>query len=236
MFAAPNTFFTAVGKLTTVTFTSNGTWTAPGNVSLVTTLSGKGSDGVSDYTTSGNVTFINAYFSSDSTTPITGTWQDAINFITPYVTTMNTGSGVSSIAIPATFGGSGSTLRVNSSNFGTYLLTASYTETVNYVKGTAAVNAYRWPPSGVSASSVPTYADISGNWPEFITVDFTRYVYGNAGNPSTGLGQTFPGGAYVAPTGYPATTTTYTNVSVTPSTSYSIVVPTGGTVSISYYA
>lgn len=236
MFAAPNTFFTAVGKLTTVTFTANGTWTAPGNVSLVTTISGKGSDGVSDSTTSGNVTFIQAFFSSDSTTPITGTWQDAIDFITPYVTTMNTGSGVSSIAIPATFGASGSGLRVNSSNFGTYGLTASYTETVNYVKGSASLNLFRWPPSGVSASSVPNYADVSSNWPEFITVDFTRYVYGNAGDPSTGLGQTFPGGAYVAPTGYPATTTTFNNVSVTPSTSYSIVVPSGGTVSISYYA
>lgn len=50
------------------------------------------------------------------------------------------------------------------------------------------------------------------------------------GTAATGFGKTFPGG-YAGP----APTSTYNNVVVTPGASYNIVVPAGGSVTITYY-
>lgn len=71
-----------------------------------------------------------------------------------------------------------------------------------------------------------------------IAISFNPVYLGGNGAASTGVGQTFPGGTYDFPTGIggPAPTTTFTNVTVTPSSSYSIVVPSGGQIAISYYA
>lgn len=60
----------------------------------------------------------------------------------------------------------------------------------------------------------------------------TRTVGGSS--PTTGasasaFGKTFPGG-----TGGAATTTTYPNVAVNPGTSYSVIVPSGGLITITY--
>lgn len=49
------------------------------------------------------------------------------------------------------------------------------------------------------------------------------------GASSTAFGKTFPGG-----TGGAATTTTFTNIAITPGASYSIVVPSGGSITITY--
>lgn len=49
------------------------------------------------------------------------------------------------------------------------------------------------------------------------------------GASTTAFGKTFPGGV-----GGPATTTTFTNIAITPGASYSIVVPSGGTLTITY--
>lgn len=49
------------------------------------------------------------------------------------------------------------------------------------------------------------------------------------GASTTAFGKTFPGG-----TGGPATTTTFSNIAVTPGASYSIVVPSGGSITITY--
>jgi hypothetical protein len=50
------------------------------------------------------------------------------------------------------------------------------------------------------------------------------------GAPTTAFGRSFPGG-----TGGAASVTTLTNLIVTPGASYSIVVPTGGSLTITYY-
>ncbi len=229
MFAAPNAFLTGATTLQTVTFTSNGTWTAPGNVSLVTTISGKGSDGVSDSITPTFVKF-GAYFVSRSfgTPGSLGahTWDELYALYTNFAATYNSGSGVvSSWTGP---NGNGGTIG-NNDSFQTWTTTSTSSGT-NLVRGSVAIYTNTAPTTGAI-----TYAQITGA-PLGLIYTWDVYNYGNAGDPSTGLGKTFPGGAYVAPTGYPATTTTFTNVTVTPSTSYSIVVPSGGTVSISYYA
>jgi hypothetical protein len=227
MFAAPNAFLTGATTLQTVTFTSNGTWTAPGNVSLVTTISGKGSDGVSD-STGPNPTSYGAYFvsrlgGSGSLGP--HTWDELYAIYTTFASTYNSGSGVvSSFSFPYDNGG-----RIGTNDsFDTWTTSSTLTGT-NLIRGSVTLLSNTAPTTG----SI-TYAQITS--PLGLTYRWDVYSYGYAGAASTGLGQTFPGGAYVAPTGYPATTTTFTNVTVTPSTSYSIVVPSGGTVSISYYA
>jgi hypothetical protein len=233
MFAAPNTFFTAVGKLTTVTFTSNGTWTAPANVSLVPTISGKGSDGVSDSTRFQYLQTAFVYRASVSANPITATWQDYITQAAIKINNMNAGApGVYSIDLP-NYVNNGVFIGVG--DVGVQSFESPPTITVTYVRGSAAASSVNFPPTGVPASNVITYAQAVASGSQY-AITFTAYDYGYAGTDATGLGKTFPGGAYVAPDGYPATTTTFTNVTVTPSTSYSIVVPSGGTVSISYYA
>lgn len=67
----------------------------------------------------------------------------------------------------------------------------------------------------------------------------TRINYGSAGENTTGFGYTFSGGSLVGTypdqVGNPATVTTYTNVSVTPGTTYNFVVPSGGYVEFAYY-
>lgn len=50
------------------------------------------------------------------------------------------------------------------------------------------------------------------------------------GASTTAFGKTFPGG-----TGGPASTTTFSNVIVTPGASYNIVVPSGGSLTITYF-
>jgi hypothetical protein len=62
---------------------------------------------------------------------------------------------------------------------------------------------------------------------------YTDYVGGSdatTGASMTAFGQTFPGGS-----GGPATATTLSNVIVTPGATYSIVVPDGGSLTITYY-
>jgi hypothetical protein len=92
-----------------------------------------------------------------------------------------------------------------------------------------------------SSFSVPSSGTITpGNTTNGGTIRFSfKPVYlGGDGASATGVGKTFPGGTYNFSTGigggYP--TTNFSNVAVTPSSSYSIVVPSGASISISYYA
>jgi hypothetical protein len=62
---------------------------------------------------------------------------------------------------------------------------------------------------------------------------------GVAGSAATGVGNTFPGGTltgtYPNQTAVAAPTTTFNNITVTPGASYPIVVPSGGSITISYF-
>lgn len=217
--------------LTTVTFTANGTWTAPTNVSLVTTLYGKGSDGVSDSTAPASADPIfRLFFGASGSTfgsppPLPTDYNTIYGYLVSAANQINTGgSGVVSYSIP----GFGNLSVASNGNWNSY-----FTPVPNYFPGYAVANTatINWalPTSGAISWVGPGNVQYNGS------VSFTAYYYGNAGSDSTALGYTFPGGAYVAPTGYPATPATYTNVSVTPGASYSIVVPSGGQVQISYY-
>lgn len=62
------------------------------------------------------------------------------------------------------------------------------------------------------------------------TVDNGNYVPPTDGVDATGFGKTFPGGI-----AGPASTTSFSNVAVTPFSSYSLVIPTGASITITYY-
>lgn len=81
--------------------------------------------------------------------------------------------------------------------------------------------------------SSPTDPKYSGNQTCYTHSDasYTETVPATTGASATAFGKTFPGS-----TGnVPQTTTTFTGVPVTGGANYSIVVPTGGVVQISYY-
>jgi hypothetical protein len=78
------------------------------------------------------------------------------------------------------------------------------------------------------------YSDGTDYW--FIVV--SGYLLGSNGTATTGVGKTFPGGTLTGTEPYRTTvaavTTNFTNVPVTPGVSYPIVVPTGGSLTITF--
>lgn len=60
--------------------------------------------------------------------------------------------------------------------------------------------------------------------------EFDDYTPATTGAPTTAFGQTFPGGA-----GKAATDTTINNIAITPGATYNIVVPPGGSLTITYF-
>lgn len=201
--------------LQTVTFTSNSTWVAPAGVSLVTTLVGRGQDGSTAYWTD--------IFSADGG-------------IVSYVQS-DAPSGISSTTVEAR-------AQVEWDKFPT-----------SYDPNGAVVDWTYWYYFSVGVQQYPQTAlirlkqgfsktKVGNGWGTTYTTPFPfgsyrsyavgnmeQYVGASNGADSSGLGYTFPGGVEG-----PAPTLTYNNVAVTPSTSYSIVVPSGGAVTLQYYA
>lgn len=218
------------GTLTTVSFTSNGTWVAPAGVSTVVSASGKGANGVSDYV--GQVTSSGAgqiHLSSPiSTNPPYAQWSTAYNNHLTALSQLN-------LSYP-TYGPSNFT-----NGYVVILETTDYwyaiTGNTTNLSGTYLTGYDVTVLGSPQTSGNITYAGTSGLDQWYIQV--YGYIAGGAGAASTALGQTFPGGTYTG--SYPngignaATTTTFTNVAVTPGNSYPIVVPSGGVVTLQYY-
>lgn len=228
MFAASKS--ASSGTLKTVTFTSNGTWVAPATVSNVTTISGNGSNGVSDYVT----TIISCIFGAFRGNPSPANapyaqWSDNYG---DYTNGLSTLSGLTYPTWgPALLPRESFTL-VNSSD--QWRNTYSTTDLSSYYLTGYSTNASGPPPTSgnILYSSLPSSGGL------FWSYSIQGYVAGNAGTAATGLGKTFPGGSYTGsyPNGVGGTapTTTFTNVAVTPGASYSIVVPSGGSLTITY--
>jgi len=216
--------------LNTVTFTSDGTWVAPVYTTSVMTLSGKGAAGVSDYI--GQVAYsynIATQYPSRNFPPY-AQWGDLYG---------NYATNIASL--PTSFPNYGPSSWYD----GEYFLVASdnYWGKIsgNYsdLSGTL-LTSYNASSFGtVQTSGNMTYSSLAGGGGGWV-IDVFGYVQGGPGAAATALGKTFPGGAYSGTypngTGSAATTTTFTNVAVTPGNSYSIVVPSGGEVTLQYYA
>lgn len=204
--------FASLGAKTlqTVSFTANGTWVAPVGVNLLLTLVGQGAPGVAASTVGDSDLVVDVNYEAVGTgTAGSSDWttaQNAANF--------NLAQG--------TPGGSVTFQRLDLIKYGDGTETASVTN----------VNAS----SVVAASAHLVY---TGAWQASgaIAADGAAYVYydvlipATTGASSTAFGHTFVGG-----TGGAATPVSYTNEVVVPSTSYPIVVPSGGSVTITYYA
>lgn len=208
------------GTLQTVTFNSSGNWIAPPSVTVVATLSGKGAPGQSDYTGGASAAssgVSNAGSGSGASGSLPLSWDSVAAIPITVADLLNsgfTGSPLSNISRTFVFYPN-NTFSFSDSGGGTF----PYTPVV----GT-------WSVAGGPFSGNLSYGDSAS----YVAVGQVYYS-GYAGASSTALGQSFPGGAYSGGTGYPASTTTYTNVSVTPGVSYYINVASSGQVVLQYY-
>lgn len=224
MFAAPNTFFTAVGKLTTVTFPSGtSTWTSPANVSLLVSAVGKGADGFAGgwagtpiqfavLGVTNNTPFCTQPYSTSPTYQYVYDQGAAVYNGTTGVRTINYWQRqvwYNTNTAGGNWGGPNQFLYLSLQIQGTcYNVVQS-----EYAARSSKIADYT---GGGGSASYLVYA------PDY-------YIDPYIGANTTGFSLTFSGGAYV-----PATTTTYTNVSITPSTTYTIV--NNGSLTIQYYA
>lgn len=220
----------ATGTLTSVTFTADGNWIAPASTTNVVTASGKGAAGVSDYVGSvANSQAGQIHLSSIlATNPPYAQWSNAYNNYLTALSQLN-------LSYP-TYG---------PSNFTNgYVVVLQATDYWYAIAGNT-TNLSGTYLTGYSANTLGspqtsgniTYAGTSGLDTWYITV--LGYIRGGAGASATALGQSFPGGGYSGTypngTGSAASTTTYSNIAVTPNASYPIVVPSGGFVTLEYY-
>ena len=227
--------FTSGLSLTTVTFTSSTTWVAPSYVSNVVSMTGYGTNATSDdYST--DTGGVNLYRTSNDgvVTNITDThdWSELYNGLQAWIAYVNTGGSGRGGPVD-TFYSNGYRIRTNN----------TYQTWNNFPAVSSSGSTYFQIGTGVNASSfsVPssgtiTYANTTNGGT--IAVGFRLVYLGGNGSAATGLGKTFPGGTYDFATGIggAAPTTNFSNVAVTPSSSYSIVVPSGASISISFYA
>jgi hypothetical protein len=224
--------------LTTQSYTGyvNTTWVAPAGVTSLVSLEGKGASGVAGYwsTSSGDLRFAETRTQSATTYSSTyytyfgtsATYQDVIASIQSIINTANAlGSGDRTFSFSKVYW---MVVDQNSVNYYGWqqnqigqVWKFTFPQQTVRIKGTVTrVNGYNAPTTGNITSAVYYYnADA-----------VERYVDPTTGSNATAFGKTFTGG-----TGGPASTVTYTNVSVTPGTSYSIYCPDStSTISFSY--
>lgn len=215
--------------LVSTTFTANGNWIAPASTTNVVTASGKGAAGVSDYPS----TYAGQYYGNQSSP--TQSNAPYAQWSTIYNSYLQGLSQVSALSYPG-YGPSVfnyfDVIYVDSSNRWT-----RYNFSPNNLSSTYITSYYvstlGTPPT--SGNMIYSSMDPVSGW----GVVLNTIAAGGAGASATALGQTFPGGAYSGTypngTGSAATTTTFSNIAVTPNASYPIVVPSGGFVTLEYY-
>lgn len=199
--------------LQTVTFTSSGTWVAPVGVALVTTLSGVGQSGSPAYW---------------------GDFQPGSSQSVSYVET-SAPSGISSATIESRAQAEWDKLPTSYTPDGVYASWTLWYYYVNRVDQYAREGVVRVK-NGFSKTKIgngwgTTYTTPPSSSRNYAAGNLEEYYAASTGENASALGYTFPGGV-----GGPATGATYNNVTVTPGTGYSIVVPSGAAVTIQYYA
>lgn len=233
-------FTSGAFTLTTVTFTSNTTWTAPAYLTNLLTMTGYGTNATSDdYSPDVSITTIyrcqREVFSS--ATVATHDWSEIYNNLQAWISFINTGTpgSRSSDSINVFLSANYSINSDNTYNTFTTPVTPSFDGSSNrYVKIGSGSNQSSF---SVPSSGTITYANTPSGSNQ-VRIGYNSIYLGSNGSAATGVGKTFPGGTYDFATGIggAAPTTNFSNVAVTPGASYSIVVPGGGSISISYYA
>lgn len=214
---------TAPSVGTTVTFTTSQTWTCPAGVTNLITVVGKGQDGTP--------AVAGGYGPATHRTTTVAVVQgvDASSGL-PKPTFWSWGSSqsdISAIRDQINVGGSNSytSYSINQYNDGYLKFTVTTTWT-NAVPGSATTSTSAgWKTTG--SVLVDDYGVLTAVWDELGT--YSAGTAATTGSNTTGFSKTWNGGV-----GIPATSTTYTNIAVTPATGYPVVVPTGGYISITY--
>lgn len=225
MFAAGKS--ASAGKLITQTFTSDTTWVAPTITNNLISAVGQGAAGTAGYWSTLNS--IGAYVYPFTTCEAVPVYGPSLDYSVPYGqaqgiqtyasgwTTSSTGQFVSFIRTYIYYWcGTASEWRLQSITFSG---TVRRIGTVNLV----GFPGYSIMPSSGSAPTPPSTPQAA-----FCT-NLEYYTAPGTGASTTAFGYTFPGG-----TGGPASPTTYNNIPVTPGASYPIVVPSGGSLTITY--
>lgn len=223
MFAA--TKGVASPRLRTATFTSSTTWVAPAATNLITTASGYGGPATADYyAPSIGVATAAATTSSylGAPNPPYGQWSDLYAVVTAAGNTIASNSGLNKRSFASLYYDVGPDDRYSTLNlYYDHWITGNTYSIVPFI-------------GSPKTSGNVLYSDGTAFW----VVYTAGYVLGSDGLSTTAFGRTFPGGTLsgseptrttVAPT-----TTNFTNVAVTPGASYSIVVPSGGSLTITY--
>lgn len=217
------------GTLQTVTFTSNTTWVGPAGVSVLRTMSGYGSAATAD-TFNSNLPIGNFGPSpvggTGRTNPPFAQWATVYSALGSAESTIagNSGTNLVSFTVSARpyFIGTDDTWDDLSVGFSYWIQGSSYTTI---------------PTGSPPTSGNITYASLGGSFKGW-SLFAPGYTLGSAGTATTGIGKTFPGGTLSGSeptrTAVAPVTTTFTGVAVTPGVSYSIVVPSGGSLTITY--
>ncbi len=220
MFAASKS---AGGRLITQTFTSNTTWVAPANTNNLITLVGEGQDGTPQTWQTFNSLGAVVQAVTNCTPPVYGATLD---YSVPY----GQAQGIQTTASGWTTNPAGQSV---SSFVRTYIyswcpatsdwrvLAISFSGIVRRIGTVSLVGTM--PTSGTVPTPPASQQEAFCNNIEFESSP------GTTGASTTAFGYTFAGGVNV-----PATPATFNNVAVTPGASYSIVVPSGGSVTITY--
>lgn len=216
-----------VRKLVTQTFTSNATFVTPGFLTQLESAVGYGSVAVADNPTSGTVAEHRVFAAGvDQTTPPYLLWE-----------TIDAGADASAASITANSG-------TNFINMNSKFYFVDSADDYGFFTSPDGTWITGNTPTKTLMGSHPTtgnvlYSQLTiGGYIGWI-VSASYIALGSAGTATTGFGNTFPGGTLTGTAPYRTTvapvTTTFTNVAVTPGVSYPIVVPSGGSLTITYY-
>ena len=201
----------------TTTFTSSTTWTAPAGVSNLSVVSGRGSNGQSDFWTPANITRVWAE-QTPTAEPYApyASWATAYSEAQNMVNSLNSsGTGPRTITIP----GSKKYRVSNATGYVDYYGLDVGLDYSGYINNAAYIVL---DPSSTPTSGNMTYASFPYYYAGFF-IYADVLATGPAGTASTGFGQTFPGGAA---SGGTAPITVFNNVAVTPGATYTITIPT----------
>ncbi len=216
-----------VRKLVTQTFTSNTSFVTPGFLTQLETAVGIGSVAVADNPTSGEVAEHRVFAAGPAqTTPPYLLWQtiDAGADASAASIAANSGTNLINMNSKSYFVDSADNYDFFTSPDATWIIGSSFTKNI---RGSH-------PTTGNVLYSQLTAGGYIG-W----TVSANYIALGSAGTATTGFGRTFPGGTLTGTTPFRTavapSTTTFTNVAITPGTTYNIVVPSGGSLTITYY-
>lgn len=192
----------------TQTFTTNTSWVAPAGVTSILTLTGNGVAGTPGGPQPGSILVANVSYQTSGTGAggPANTWSNMQGLVNNAISTLNSGgSGSVSTALLLKYANGTEDLFPSSTSYGGAI---AGTASASYGGG--------WQSSGAITSSGTASANFLVN------------TSSTTGASTSAFGFTFPGG-----TGGPATPVTYTNVVVTPGTSYPINAA-GGSITIAY--